>query len=456
MNYKRINNCFFLAGVFIILLSAVFIFAVCFKEYFSDLFLSSCLISSILCTAFFYRFNNGLISIIRGKFGKPSAKNKKYVDYDKAVVDNIDELKSSIEYGEKSILLYKQNTREVYQIIKLSNRILMHQCFIENKKVCNLITDYSSAERIKKSKNDKIIYFNAIKSVTYRFSETNFFLPVIRIVSENHRYEFIGLFEKITLDEIQAFFGDVCNVKAGTSLKAVLSKNAQREKNVFEYNILCLISCISFPYVLFASAFNNDDKIHILLSLFTIINVIALTAAVLLAIIKADCFSLGFIENSNDKRKDISFLYLSLAFPILLMCSVQTVVNMTWYIILIVILALPITLMYFKKAFHLNKLSRGSAIAKMIAVICVFMLTSSALVSGINYTVPVKNNTQSYHIVDRYTVTAKFTEYHYVRIIENGEEQDLRVSSEVYESSSDIVEVEKTTGLLGITYLSKK
>lgn len=53
-------------------------------------------------------------------------------------------------------------------------------------------------------------------------------------------------------------------------------------------------------------------------------------------------------------------------------------------------------------------------------------------------------------------MTAKFTEYHYVRIIENGEEQDLRVSSEVYESSSDIVEVEKTTGLLGITYLSKK
>lgn len=35
-----------------------------------------------------------------------------------------------------------------------------------------------------------------------------------------------------------------------------------------------------------------------------------------------------------------------------------------------------------------------------------------ALVSGINYTVPVKNNTQSYHIADRYTMTAKFTEYH--------------------------------------------
>lgn len=78
-----------------------------------------------------------------------------------------------------------------------------------------------------------------------------------------------------------------------------------------------------------------------------------------------------------------------------------------------------------------------------------------ALVSGINYTVPVKNNTQSYHIADRYTMTAKFTEYHYVRIIENGEEQDLRVSSEVYEGSSDIVDVEKTTGFLGITYLSK-
>lgn len=456
MSYKKLNNCFFLFGIVIILLLTVLISAVCFNDDFAFLFFPSCLISSVLCTAFFYRFNNGLISIIMGKFGKPSAKNKKYFDYDKSIVDNIDELKFAVKYGEKSFLFYKQNTREIYQVIKLSDRILIHKCFVENKKIINPITDYTSAESIKKSKNDKIIYFNAIKSVTYRFSETNFSLPVISIISERHRYGFIGLFEKIVLDEVKSFFGDICDVKTGASLKSVLSKNEQKEKTVFEYNVLCLISSISFPYVLYASVL-NDDKTHILLSLFMMINVIVLVIAVLFAIIKADYFSLGFIENINDKRKDISFLYLALALPVLLMCSVQTVINIDWYIILIVIFAVPIILMYFLKVFNLNKLSKGAAVVKIIAVAGVFILTSSALVSGVNYIIPLKSDTQSYHITDRYTVHAKSGgEYHYVRIAENGEEKDLRVSSETYENKSDIIDAEKTTGLLGITYLSEK
>lgn len=448
INCYKLNNGFFLISIAVTFLSSLLI-SFLYKDI--AIFEFCYPISLFICFFLFYRFNNGLIALARGKFAKPSAKNKKFVDYDK-VIHNADVLRNDDNYGKKYFVAYKQNTREAYQIIKMSDRLVVHRCNIKDKTLTNLITDFSA--EYKKMKSDTVIYYDSIKSVTFSYSKPNFYLPVIRISANNKYFSFIGLLQALDFSDMKDFFADVCIVKNSKSLNAVLSEKEENDRITYKYNLLCLLICIFFPYVIISN--RTDNIIPWLSAASMVVCILIMITLLILPLVKSDVYCIGFIEKSYDSRKDLSFAYLILLLSILIATHWQTIINFGWFAVLSAILSVVYGFFYFKK-FHINKKeSKSQTITRIILIIFVIVFSSCELVMGLNDTVPIAEQDVSYNIIDKYPVYSKSRESYYAVAYVDGEKRDLKISFETYEDGSNIIDFKQTTGLLGITYLSEK
>lgn len=303
-------------------------------------------------------------------------------------------------------------------------------------------------------KSDTVIYYDSIKSVTFSYSKPNFYLPVIRISANKKYFSFIGLLQALDFSDMKDFFADVCIVKNSKSLNAVLSEKEENDRITYKYNLLCLLICVFFPYVIISN--RTDNIIPWLSAASMVVCILIMITLLILPFVKSDVYCIGFIEKSYDSRKDLSFAYLILLLSILIATHGQTIINFGWFAVLSAILSVVYGFFYFKK-FHINKKeSKSQTITRIILIIFVIVFSSCELVMGLNDTVPIAEQDVSYNIIDKYPVYSKSRESYYAVAYVDGKKRDLKISFETYEDGSNIIDFKRTTGLLGITYLSEK
>jgi hypothetical protein len=453
MNYKKINPLFFFIGVVLSILIGLFNSALLNVD-FADSFWFFSLISICGCTLCFYRFNNGLIALFRGRFNMPKKSDLKYVDYSKCPIRNIQEFKDTIAYGDKCLIAYKLNSREVYQIIKQPDGLLVSRCYPEK----NIAVETNYDNSIEKARNDTFIQYSKIKSVTYKISPNNYFLPIIQISVDKKCFSFIGYLEPFDRKDIDNFFSDITKVKGRNVKKSPDEQINEIEKITFRYNLFALLTCLVAPWNLVASLIGGTGVPRAVWSVYTIISVVLLVIYIYIGLSKSKKYKIDLInDRKNDGKKDISvglvLLSVSMILSIVLYISI---INWAWYLILCSIVFAVLIIKYFKS----NSLPKGnskenktSRFCMIFSVVFVFVISSGALVSAVNYSVPLKSETRTYSVSEMYIEESDKSVDHYAKINIDGKKENVRITEETYNSHSSRIDVTKTVGILGIKYL---
>lgn len=453
-NYQKLNASFFFIGI-IACTVLQFINAKLLGVGFDDmkLIFAISLIAVVIC---FYRFNNGLIALIRGRFGKPKKNDVHFVDYD--LIKNTDEIKAEI--GE-SLLVYKLNSRDSYQIIKQSDRLLLRRIVLSNDpNECNYETDLSNPDNIKFARGDISIRYESIRKITYKLSPSNYYNSIIEILVGKKCYRYIGAIEELDLKAVKEFFDDVFKIKTNKEQEDRVAQKVKAEKKALVFKIVNLLACICVPNV-FLSA-SATGKARILLSVYAMISVLCLLVYLILPIAKPTEFS--FIDSQKtvsrlDNLKDVllGLVLVSLVMFVSLVVR-QTVLNTAWYIILIAVITIPISVLLIKRGrLLLGDNKTFEKIGIVFSVVCFVAIAGSGIVSGINYAVPVKEYTQTYSISDRWIETgSKGGDHHYVSVRFDGQDEAILVDEDTYYDSSNKIDLVRSRGILGIEYLTQE
>lgn len=454
INYRKINPYFFFIGIVMTVLISVLNSSLSeteFKDYFL-MFGSASLVACVLC---FYRFNNGLIALIRGRFAKPKRNNLRFVDYDDVQIHNIDAFKDSVEYGRKSIIAYKLNSRKVYQIIRQDNGLLIRRCYPEDG--AGIITDFSKA--YKPAGEDSLIPYSLVRSITYKISPDNFYLPIISISVGKKHFRFIGYLEPFDREDINSFFSGLFRVKGQNVQKNPEEQINEIECITFRYNLTALLTCIVAPSLFVAPAAVGAGVSHLLWIVYAAISIALLILYLYLPVAKPKKYKLDLMaDNKSDGKKDISvgLILLSVSMALSMFFEV-TVINIKWYLILVTVVFVILITLYFKSTDFSKKNYKENKYKKLYAVICavfVFSISAAALVSAVNYAVPLRTQTNSYAVVQMYEQKERRGNIkYYADIIVDGTEQTIQIDDETYNSRSSRITAAKSTGILGVQYI---
>lgn len=448
INYQKLNSSFFFIGI-----------ALCFAlqlinsvvTEFND---SVLIISLAVVTICFYRFNNGLIALIRGRFGKPRKNDVHFVDYD--AVKYKDEIKAEI--GD-SLMVYKLNSRDAFQIIKQKERLLVRKCFISDDiNECIYETDLSNPDSIKFAKGDISIRYESIDKITYKISPTNYYTAIIEIKVGKKTYRYIGLLEELVFDETKKFFESFCKVKTNKEQIDKVDEKLKIEKNMFLFRILNLVSCVTVPNVLISAMVETKGVEHVLTSVYMLISVFALILYVVLPIINPKKFGFEVERGSIGKKSDtlLAMMLVNLAMFITIVAR-QSIINLSWYIILVGVLTVILAYLYLKvaKFYDLNDEKFTKALTILTAVLIVGM-TSASIVSGINYTIPLKSYSQTYTIEEKWEEhTSKGGTRYYADVRLDGKDETVLISSDTFDNNSNRIQLVRTRGILGIEYITE-
>lgn len=469
LNYSVIKNYFFLAGIAIIIIFWLINNAL-FDNPDAVLFCSG--ISLVACLCAFYRFNLGVIALFLGTFGKPSSRNKKFVDYEKMIIPNAEKIKQSIDYGKSSILLYKVNTREIYQIVKLDGRLLLNKCTIDK----GLITDFTNLSEIKTGRGRSFIDCKTIKGVNFICSKTNYYLPTINIITQKKQYRFIGMFEALTTECIKNFFDDIpdvkVNIKSTPNSQKILNERLDNDKRDLNFNLLRLAAILFTPYCINIHTSGSGFK-HGVAMFYIVVSVSLLIVFLFLSILNSKHYTIGFIYDEigdysrhkpvnkklrqadkklNKKDTTVEVFLISLTI-IGVGTREETYVNLSWYIILVSAFTVVFLILFLKSNLIMPDSFKGRVI--MIALSCfVFILSGCVVVSAVNNLVIFDRSQSSYNIIEKTSAHLKNDEIYYAKIRYNGKEHSVCIPYEEYTSNNNILDVEEVKGLLGIKYIT--
>lgn len=451
INYQKLNASFFFIGIIAsVLLQAIN--SVIMKYDFSQLRLIM-IISIVAVIICFYRFNNGLIALIRGRFGKPRKNDLNYVDYDeKKTVFNLKE-----EIGD-TLLVYKLNSRDTYQIIKQKDRLLLRKCVVEHMlHTCETEETLANPDSIKFARGDISIRYESIDKITYKISPTNYYAPIIEIKVGKKTYRYIGFLEPFDFEEIEQFFKNACKVNKESNKKK--DEKIKAEKGALLFKILNLISCVVAPNILMSSVYEVKSSAHILTSVYMLISIVILILYILLPIINPKVYGYEtdykkLAKNQNDTLIAILLICLLIMITII---SHQSVINFAWYVILSGGLTAALIYPFVKSSGFYNKLDEPfTRTLSVLAAVLIVALSSASIVSGINYTIPLKSYSQTYTINDKWEQsTSKGGVNYYASIRIDGKDEEVMISSDTYESNSNHIQLVRTRGLFGIEYIAE-
>lgn len=453
-NYQKLNASFFFIGI-ITCTVLQFINAKLLGVGFDDmkLIFAISLIAVAIC---FYRFNNGLIAVIRGRFGKPKKNDVHFVDYD--LIKNTDEIKAEI--GD-SLLVYKLNSRDAYQIIKQSDRLLLRRIVLSNDpNECNYETDLSNPDNIKFARGDISIRYESIRKITYKLSPSNYYNSIIEILVGKKCYRYIGAIEELDLKAVKEFFDDVFKIKTNKEQEDRVAQRVKAEKKALVFKAVNLLACICVPNVLLSAS--ATGKARILLSVYALISVLCLLVYLILPIAKPNEFSFIDSQKSVSRLDNLKDVLLGLALVSLVMFVSlvvrQTVLNTAWYIILIAVITIPTSVLLIKRGrLLLGDNKTFEKIGIVFSVVFFVAIAGSGIVSGINYAVPVKEYTQTYSISDRWIETgSKGGDHHYVCVRFDGRDEAILVDEDTYYDNSNKIDLVRSRGILGIEYLTQE
>jgi len=452
LDYKKINPWFFLISVPLCVIMYAYN-AITVKAS-KDQALFMLFLSVALCVIFFYRFNNGVIALLRGRFAMPSKKDKKFVDYSKPRVENAEEIKEAVSYGEKCLIMYKLNSREVLQIYRKGDRLVVHKCF-PDKEQNALIFDFENA---KPSKGDWYIPINGIKSVVFGISKTNYDLPVFSIIRNNKNYRFIGYFEPVTKELLTEFFADICKVKTRNGEETAKRNSVKAERTKFSYNLLHFVTALIAPCMLAVSVIGETGKTRAIASVYMVIALVILQICLLIVILNRNKLIVEYDGNKNSTRElllEFGVINIALFLAVYLR---NYIVNTGYFIVLAAVVFAVLTIIYFKtnpvKKPKKDETKTDKEIRILMVILTVFVIgvSSANLLLGANYVIPVKTTTQQYAIKE-VEADSENDDVYFVTVNIDGRNRTVDVSKETVEKNSSFLKAAKTRGILGIEYI---
>ena len=458
LNYKKINPWFFLASVVL-----CFMFCTLNASLFENskgVFLVMIFASLAICTFSFYRFNNGLIALLRGRFAMPSKKDKWFIDYSKPRFENAEEIKQAVSYGKKCLIMYKLNSRDVLQIYRKGNRLIIHKCFPE-KEQSELIYDFENTRR---SNKDLIIPISEIKSITCGTSKTNYDLPVFSISRNKKVYHFIGYFEPVSKELLTEFFADICKVRTRSGEEAAKANAQKSEKTKCLYNVLELLTALTVPAMIIVFLMGETSILRMLGSVYMIITLVLLAVSLIVVIKNKNKLIFDYNDETGkrDSQKELLLEFFVLNAALYLPCFTRTIyLNVVYFAILCIILFAILTYFYFKgNPFKKpRKKAKKSTMRERMSLVLLTVLfigfSSANLVAGANYVIPVKTTTEQYAIFDTER-DAEHKDSYYVTIRVESKEKTISVSKERLSKNASFIKASKTKGILGIEYIRKE
>ncbi len=450
MNYRKLNASFFLVGViFCLLVEGInsVVMGIKFSNLLIVILISVCIIA--IC---FYRFNNGVIAILKGRFAKPRKTDLHFVDYD--LVKNKDELISATS---GSLLVYKLNSRDSYQIIKQSDRLLIRKVNIgDSVEDSNLVSD--DFDSVKFARGDISVRYDSLTRVTYKISPDNYYEPIIEIIVGKKHYRYIGYINPLLDSDIKLFFSDIIKVKSLNKSNDRVEKRLENDKRVMAYNILKLVASIFVPNTLLSHAVTVDNKnARIITSIYMIVCVSTMIIFALLPIINPKKYGLFIDEYDKSQRDKVDVAIGPMTIGLLLLIAVvsyETPTNTGWYLFLVgvVFLALFIAFLFRNGITNTEKTKKWEQI---IISLFIFGIMSASIVSGINYSIPVKSRVETFHISDRHIESrSKGGDDYYVTVRVDGHDKNVKVDLDTFEDNNSIIKLERTRGILGVEYIA--
>lgn len=463
LKYSKIKNYFFLAGIAVSIVFGLINFFI--FDGFNGAVLLCTGISIFACICIFYRFNLGVIAIIRGDFGKPPKKDKRFVDYEKPIVKDVQALKELIDYGKSSLLVYKMNTREIYQLVKFDGRLLLNKCTIDK----GLITDFTKLSEMKSGRGHIFVDYKIIDRINYLCTPTNYYLPVINIITNHKQYRFIGLLEELTPESIKLFFDDIpdikINIKSTPDSPKILSARREKDKRDFNLNFMILLEILFIPYLMYLHTFSNGFM-HSMVAIYSAISILLLIVFLLLPIFNSKYYTIGFIDEAvsikgkqntamkYSGKKDIKYLVTLIPlYVVLFLTRVETYVNLAWYSILVAVFTAIFMYAFFRS--NPVKVTSFKNIAVKIVISCfIFLLSGCAIVTTVNNLVIFNQSQSSHNVLDKSWHSSRNGEAYYAKIRYYDKECWVTISQDEYESNSNILDIEKVRGLLGVEYIA--
>ncbi len=437
LDFKKLNSYMFLIGAALSFVASLITY-LCFDYGFWTLFLSSL----GLVAVFFYRFNNGLIALLFGEFGVSMFKKHRNLFRHQLTESKTNELLQSVEYGEKSIIVHRKNTKSYYQIVKRNNSFFIKKC--SSVALNTMITDFESSKQYKGKKNFELM-FHAIKEIWYTVDTDN--QIVIYMSNGKRKFPMVTEFpiELQTIEKFLTFDGynmPLYKETPATEFERVRTEN----KNKFIYNLVSVLASV-FTIQCFATSIPSTN---LWCSICKLILLGSMWYFAILSFTKPEkyfYYSLFTSENGNRKGYEFrQFLLLLLATLISLLVSI---LNIKTYITISVTVFIVSFIILFPKLLRKKKNNTKSANVQILVATIFLAFVSFVTVFFVN-NLYVKDKTTSFYSVSTYHYDDGS---YYAYIIVDGKEHSVSTEVADYDNNVPHIEATRVTGLLGIEYI---
>lgn len=437
LDFKKLHSYMFLAGVVLSVIASL-ITSLCFDYGFWTLFL----ISVVLVAIFFYRFNNGLIALLFGEFGVSMFKKHKYVFKHHLTEAKTEELLNAVQYGEKSIIVHRKNTKSYYQIVKRKNSFFIKKC--SAVVLNNMITDFDNSRNYKGKKNVEIM-FHTIKEIWYTVDTDN--ETVLYISNGKRKFPLVPEFpiELSKLEEFLCFNNNIDELFKATPASE-FEKVQNEHKNSFVYNVVTLFSSV-FVIQCFAAGIPNTN---LWCAICKLILICSLWYFSVLSFIKPEkYFYYNMFTSEKGNRSGYEYRQILIVMVALLITVFVSIIDLSKMLTISAIVFIITLVILFPKLLRKKKNNTKSANVQIL-VACVFLaLTSFVTVFFINNMYIREKITTAYSVTSYYYDDGSY----YAYILVDGKEYSVNADSYDYKEKIPHVEATRVTGLLGIEYI---
>lgn len=439
LNYSKLNPYMFLISV-AVSMSASFVTSLVSDISFAPLFFICIVISAVL----FYRLNNGLIALIFGDFGKTISKKHKYFFKHLLTQSQTEELKKSVCYGEKSLIVRRKGTESYFQIIKRDNSFFIKKC--SSVKLNTVVKDFTSS-RVYKGKKNTELKFNDIKELGYTIDTDD--EMVIFISEGKQKFYLVPEFpiEKETLEEFLSneYFsaGDI--FKETPLLE--FEKVNKTQKTKFINNVISMFSSICMVQC-FAAILPQKS---VWLGICILIFIISMWAMAILSFIQPEKFfyyDMFFEKHSTRSGYEIKqvFILIIPLLPIVLGVSIIDLVLLLKIAAAVFVITFAV---FFPKLISKKRKNTKSSNTHIITACVMLAVTCFMSVYFVN-NLYLKSEETKMYITDGYYSNRSS---YYTYIIVDDKELSVNVSEEEYNSNAPQVEATRLKGLLDIEYI---
>ncbi len=437
LDFKKFNSYMFLFGAGLSLIASL-ITSFCFDYGFWILFL----VSLGLIAVFFYRFNNGLLALLFGEFGVSMFKKQKNLFKHHLTESKTNELLQAVEYGEKSIIVHRKNTKSYYQIVKRKNSFFIKKC--STVALNTMVTDFDNTRNYKGKKNVELM-FHTIKEIWYTVDTDN--QIVIYMSNGKRKFPMVPEFpiELQTLENFLTFDGydkPLFNETPASEFERVQTEN----KNKFIYNIVSVFASV-FTIQCFAAAVPSANLWCIICKLVLLGSMWYFAILSFTKPEKYFYYNLFTSEKGNRKGYEFrQFLLLLLAMLITLLVSI---LNFKTYITFSVVVFIISFVILFPKLLRKKKKNTKSANVQILVATVFLAFVSFVTVFFVN-NFYIKDKTTSVYSVSTYYYDDGS---YYAYILVDGKEHSVSAEVDDYDNNVPHVEATRVTGLLGIEYI---